>query len=105
MSSLGLREREWTRQRCRAASTLPFVEHVQECCQTQAGQQMNQRCQKHYRSNRTSQKSRYVTDEAHCCQQNRYQNHADQCEEYRSEEHTSELQSPMYLVCRLLLEK
>src|ERR1017187_927475 len=23
---------------------------------------------------------------------------------YRSEEHTSELQSPMYLVCRLLLE-
>src|SRR5437762_10665120 len=26
-------------------------------------------------------------------------------EEARSEEHTSELQSPMYLVCRLLLEK
>src|SRR5437879_10949236 len=25
--------------------------------------------------------------------------------EQRSEEHTSELQSPMYLVCRLLLEK
>ena len=25
--------------------------------------------------------------------------------ESRSEEHTSELQSPMYLVCRLLLEK
>src|SRR5437762_8888518 len=25
--------------------------------------------------------------------------------EIRSEEHTSELQSPMYLVCRLLLEK
>src|SRR5437762_10842761 len=25
--------------------------------------------------------------------------------ERRSEEHTSELQSPMYLVCRLLLEK
>src|SRR5437762_6627172 len=24
---------------------------------------------------------------------------------YRSKEHTSELQSPMYLVCRLLLEK
>src|ERR1017187_9546268 len=24
--------------------------------------------------------------------------------QYRSEEHTSELQSPMYLVCRLLLE-
>src|SRR5437762_4183217 len=27
------------------------------------------------------------------------------CLEKRSEEHTSELQSPMYLVCRLLLEK
>src|SRR5437762_4687640 len=26
-------------------------------------------------------------------------------EQQRSEEHTSELQSPMYLVCRLLLEK
>src|ERR1017187_10602824 len=26
-------------------------------------------------------------------------------EQSRSEEHTSELQSPMYLVCRLLLEK
>src|SRR5437762_8991765 len=26
-------------------------------------------------------------------------------EKVRSEEHTSELQSPMYLVCRLLLEK
>src|SRR5437879_10646714 len=28
-----------------------------------------------------------------------------QLDELRSEEHTSELQSPMYLVCRLLLEK
>src|SRR5436189_2113184 len=28
-----------------------------------------------------------------------------QASAYRSEEHTSELQSPMYLVCRLLLEK
>src|SRR5437762_6082205 len=27
------------------------------------------------------------------------------CGDSRSEEHTSELQSPMYLVCRLLLEK
>src|SRR5437879_10557852 len=27
------------------------------------------------------------------------------CHGHRSEEHTSELQSPMYLVCRLLLEK
>src|SRR5437879_7166675 len=29
----------------------------------------------------------------------------DQRRRERSEEHTSELQSPMYLVCRLLLEK
>src|SRR5437762_6859978 len=29
----------------------------------------------------------------------------DRAGESRSEEHTSELQSPMYLVCRLLLEK
>src|SRR5215210_8970934 len=29
----------------------------------------------------------------------------DHLEGFRSEEHTSELQSPMYLVCRLLLEK
>src|SRR5437764_1930091 len=29
----------------------------------------------------------------------------DSLEKLRSEEHTSELQSPMYLVCRLLLEK
>src|SRR5437764_7247668 len=29
----------------------------------------------------------------------------DKGQEDRSEEHTSELQSPMYLVCRLLLEK
>src|SRR5437762_10444112 len=28
-----------------------------------------------------------------------------ECVDLRSEEHTSELQSPMYLVCRLLLEK
>src|SRR5437879_10081594 len=30
---------------------------------------------------------------------------ADRDRKSRSEEHTSELQSPMYLVCRLLLEK
>src|SRR3712207_7349775 len=30
---------------------------------------------------------------------------ADRCEYRRSEEHTSELQSRQYLVCRLLLEK
>src|SRR5437763_13352099 len=33
----------------------------------------------------------------------RYNHHAN--DSPRSEEHTSELQSPMYLVCRLLLEK
>src|SRR6266487_7029530 len=27
------------------------------------------------------------------------------CDHFRSEEHTSELQSPVHLVCRLLLEK
>src|SRR5437763_9988881 len=31
--------------------------------------------------------------------------HAREAQFLRSEEHTSELQSPMYLVCRLLLEK
>src|SRR5437764_7125919 len=31
--------------------------------------------------------------------------HLDNVDDVRSEEHTSELQSPMYLVCRLLLEK
>src|SRR5690348_18044372 len=31
--------------------------------------------------------------------------HADAMERYRSEEHTSELQSPVHIVCRLPLEK
>src|SRR5437763_6636063 len=31
--------------------------------------------------------------------------HDDRGHRHRSEEHTSELKSPMYLVCRLLLEK
>src|SRR5687768_18364896 len=31
--------------------------------------------------------------------------HAQQCDAARSEEHTSELQSRLHLVCRLLLEK
>src|SRR5437762_5951926 len=34
-----------------------------------------------------------------------YDKYPDDFEAQRSEEHTSELQSPMYLVCRLLLEK
>src|SRR3712207_7162778 len=33
------------------------------------------------------------------------QTHPELIEQYRSEEHTSELQSRQYLVCRLLLEK
>src|SRR5437764_9519698 len=33
------------------------------------------------------------------------QEEAERLNAFRSEEHTSELQSPMYLVCRLLLEK
>src|ERR1017187_10914354 len=33
------------------------------------------------------------------------QNYERHSKHHRSEEHTSELQSPMYLVCRLLLEK
>src|SRR5437879_8525725 len=37
--------------------------------------------------------------------QQREKRSADHTVEVRSEEHTSELQSPMYLVCRLLLEK
>src|ERR1017187_10882964 len=39
-------------------------------------------------------------DLGHKCRERRGQSRAK-----RSEEHTSELQSPMYLVCRLLLEK
>src|SRR5215210_9003194 len=38
-------------------------------------------------------------------QQHRHQAEQEQRADQRSEEHTSELQSPMYLVCRLLLEK
>src|SRR2546425_8036181 len=35
----------------------------------------------------------------------RVKRHFSSCSQYRSEEHTSELQSLAYLVCRLLLEK
>ena len=35
----------------------------------------------------------------------KYENKGDEVEYNRSEEHTSELQSPCNLVCRLLLEK
>src|SRR3712207_8045815 len=40
------------------------------------------------------------------CQMHRHQAiRAARCRRFRSEEHTSELQSRQYLVCRLLLEK
>src|SRR5215216_7403092 len=39
----------------------------------------------------------------HCCR--RWKPSAARCPSRRSEEHTSELQSPDHLVCRLLLEK
>src|SRR3712207_8202764 len=45
----------------------------------------------------------------HCikylCQENRYKHNGAHHPRNRSEEHTSELQSRQYLVCRLLLEK
>src|SRR5258708_9945255 len=40
----------------------------------------------------------------HCCSMRRQSGSA-KCSRRRSEEHTSELQSPDHLVCRLLLEK
>src|SRR5437763_3743846 len=49
------------------------------------------------------------TPDAHLCAPDARQAHAARARgaraALRSEEHTSELQSPMYLVCRLLLEK
>src|SRR5690348_18087927 len=39
------------------------------------------------------------------CMGNQISRHADPIADSRSEEHTSELQSPVHLVCRLLLEK
>src|SRR5437762_10142902 len=42
---------------------------------------------------------RYLFDRAS------FYKHGTRLDRTRSEEHTSELQSPMYLVCRLLLEK
>src|SRR5437879_11538443 len=44
-------------------------------------------------------------DERTQCQPASRVQHVKQGVVFRSEEHTSELQSPMYLVCRLLLEK
>src|SRR3712207_8911023 len=46
------------------------------------------------------------TVQAHCCRSFRRRTGRAACEaDERSEEHTSELQSRQYLVCRLLLEK
>src|SRR5437764_9905931 len=44
------------------------------------------------------------SDRVHMCEETLLNVGADDGDR-RSEEHTSELQSPMYLVCRLLLEK
>src|SRR5437762_6731556 len=56
--------------------------------------------------------SRYVGFQAQllgdyelCCLESRCVDDGHAIDAARSEEHTSELQSPMYLVCRLLLEK
>src|SRR5436189_4453879 len=45
------------------------------------------------------------THQPACVQEQAAQKEHPVAERKRSEEHTSELQSPMYLVCRLLLEK
>ena len=46
-----------------------------------------------------------VKEQAKAEEAARMQKLAEEQAKARSEEHTSELQSPMYLVCRLLLEK
>src|SRR5437764_6331488 len=55
-------------------------------------------------------RSRHLGDRGHGLRRRRRRaghgaGRADRAVVLRSEEHTSELQSPMYLVCRLLLEK
>src|SRR5437762_12082062 len=52
---------------------------------------------------RTCAESQVVSSCCRCAECCRRQHSAQR--QQRSEEHTSELQSPMYLVCRLLLEK
>src|SRR5437762_10921008 len=46
-----------------------------------------------------------ISDDVHHCLDVFRRGAAASAHNVRSEEHTSELQSPMYLVCRLLLEK
>src|SRR2546426_6424437 len=63
-----------------------------------------------FRSQRREQKkrdavSRPVTDDGDALRQGRHQLELAVTQRGRSEEHTSELQSPCNLVCRLLLEK
>src|SRR5437762_13973873 len=67
-----------------------------------------------FRSGRQARRGRYRDRRSSACHVDRppSQRPADQISvagiqsgDRRSEEHTSELQSPMYLVCRLLLEK
>src|SRR3712207_8114878 len=52
-----------------------------------------------------SEKARHVPRRRACRQPPRLQHHDPAPGQPRSEEHTSELQSRQYLVCRLLLEK
>src|SRR5437879_11137464 len=56
-----------------------------------------------FRSDREREKGREALGRADARQKARKR--APVVADQRSEEHTSELQSPMYLVCRLLLEK
>src|SRR5437762_5981926 len=58
------------------------------------------RCRK-----RQSQEFDQLLDDPQRQESLRQSNHFAEIKPARSEEHTSELQSPMYLVCRLLLEK
>src|SRR5437764_4069564 len=55
-----------------------------------------------FRSNRCGHQSKAAQLSLEICV---FRLYASVCRDPRSEEHTSELQSPMYLVCRLLLEK
>src|SRR5437763_9074803 len=58
-----------------------------------------------FRSRCASGRSCEATRQESCSGPGRGRTNPDARRSARSEEHTSELQSPMYLVCRLLLEK
>src|SRR5258708_30863684 len=65
-------------------------EHVRNYCEGDGGNQQERDCR-----NRRARNGHY----------SRAARHVLRCDGGRSEEHTSELQSPDHLVCRLLLEK